>query len=419
MTPDLPLRREPDFRRYWTARAVSLTGSMVTYVVLPVLVYRMTGSGLWTALVAAGEALPYLCFGLVAGALADRADRKRLMVAADLASAAVLLTVPVAYVAGALTPAHVVAAGFGVQTLFVFFDAANFGALPALAGRARLATATSSVHAMTTVLDLSVPVAAGAVLAIVPPAPLLLLDVVSFVASAFLIKGIVRALSSDRTGAEPADRSGRWRRDIAEGLRFLVRHPVVRVQTMISVLSCVAFGILVGQLVPWADVVLDVPTDDGRLGLLYAAWGAGGLIASAVFPRLLRAVGEIHVMLGAMPLAAVTGLVLASSRHWLVAVVSMALWATPVSVAILNAITLRTKVTPDRLQSRVNTTGRMLGFGLGTPVGALLGGLITHSYGPRPAFFAMAAVLGAAAAVAWLSPLRGYRRDPAMVAAPE
>src|SRR5205823_1175739 len=152
------LRRDPDFRRYWASRVVSFGGSLVTFVVLPVLVYRMTGSGVWTAFVAAADALPYLCFGLVAGALADRTDRKRLMITADVVSAAVLLTVPAAYFAGMLTAPHVVAVGFTVQSLFVFFDAANFGALPALAGRDRLASATSAVQGATTALELSVPV---------------------------------------------------------------------------------------------------------------------------------------------------------------------------------------------------------------------------------------------------------------------
>src|SRR5262245_61187221 len=95
-----PLRQDREFRRDWLARTVSVGGSMVTFVVLPVLVYRMTGSAVWTALVTAAESLPYLCFGLVAGALADRADRKRVMVGTDLASAVVLLSVPAAYLFG-------------------------------------------------------------------------------------------------------------------------------------------------------------------------------------------------------------------------------------------------------------------------------------------------------------------------------
>jgi predicted MFS family arabinose efflux permease len=409
------LRQDPDFRRYWAARTVSFGGSVVTYVVLPVLVYRMTGSGLWTAMVTAGEALPYLCFGLIAGALADRTDRQRLMVRADIISAGLIFTIPAAYLAGVLTPVHVVAVGFAVQTLFVFFDAANFGALPMLARKERLAAATSAVHGTTTVLELSVPVAAGAALAVVAPAPLLAIDGASFVASALLIRAIRAPLNRERESGA----ARRWGGDIVEGLRFLGSHPVVRVQTVVAVLACVSFGIFNGQLVPWADRALDIGPDDPRLGLLFAAFGLGGLIGSVVFAPLVRVAGEIAVLLTMLPLAAVTAVGVAVSRHWIVAVVAMALWGVPVTVAVLNTVTLRAKVTPDRLQSRVNTAGRMVGFGFGTPVGAFVGGVLSQTSGPTTAMAAVAGALTVAAVVAWASPLRRYRRDPGMVAASE
>jgi len=86
-SPDhrLPLRHDPAFHRYRLARVISLSGSVVTFLALPVLVYQITGSSLWTGLVTVSEAVPYLCVGLPAGAVADRLDRRRLMVAADLA----------------------------------------------------------------------------------------------------------------------------------------------------------------------------------------------------------------------------------------------------------------------------------------------------------------------------------------------
>jgi MFS family permease len=407
------LRADGDFRRYWAARTVSISGSMVTYVVLPVLVYRMTGSSLWTGLVAAAESLPYLCFGLVAGALADRVDRRRLMVGTDFTSAALLLSVPVAYALGWLTVPHVLLAGFGVHTLFVFFDAANFGALPALVGRARLPEANSTVFGTSTVLELSVPAVAGAVLAVVAPAPLLAADALSFVASGLLIRGIARPLA---VVARPA--GVRLLGDIREGLAFLVRHPVVRLQTVVGVVVCMAFGTFGGQLVPWADRALGLPPGDWRLGLIFAAWGVGGLVASTLFPPVARALGEIRLTLLVLPVAGALGVGTAFVRHWLVAVVAIAAWAVPSMMVVLNAITLRQKVTPDRLQSRVNTAGRMVGFGLGTPLGAVVGGLTAQAYGPRAAMLLAGALLGAAAVVAWLSPLRTYRRQPAAVAAP-
>jgi predicted MFS family arabinose efflux permease len=409
----VPLRDDPDFRRYWGSRVVSVGGSMVTYVVLPVLVYRMTQSSVWTAAVAAAEALPYLCFGLIAGAMADRLDRKRQMIVADLLSAALLASVPIAYEMGVLTPWQVVGAGFGVQSLFVFFDAANFGALPALVGRDRLAVANSTVHGSTTVLELSVPAGVGALLAFVAPALLLTVGAVTFIASALFIRAIVRQLRPVRR-----EQATRIAHDIREGLRFVVHHPVVRVQTMVGVVVCMSLGTFAGQFVPWLDKTLGVPPDNWRIGVIFSAWGVGGLVASVAFPAFSRAVGAIRTTLVLLPVSCAFGVVAVLARHWVLAAALIALWAVPVMIIILNAVTLRQIVTPDRFQSRVNTAARMTTFGLGTPLGAVLGGFIGSRSGPDTAMFVGAALLGVAGLLAWASPLRGYRLDPAAVAAP-
>lgn len=97
------LRDDRDFRRYWWARVLSTAGSGVTLVALPVLVYRLTGSTVLTALVSALEASAYVVFGLLSGARSDRHDRRAIMVGADLLDAALLASVPVAYWLGALT----------------------------------------------------------------------------------------------------------------------------------------------------------------------------------------------------------------------------------------------------------------------------------------------------------------------------
>src|SRR6476660_7727959 len=101
--PPQRLLDDRDFRRYWLARIVSLSGSLITVVVMPVLVYRLTGSAALTALTATLDALPYLLIGLFAGALSDRWNRQRVMVAADLANVVVIGSVPVAHFLDVLT----------------------------------------------------------------------------------------------------------------------------------------------------------------------------------------------------------------------------------------------------------------------------------------------------------------------------
>lgn len=398
----LPLRRDGAFRRYWLARVISLLGSAVTYVALPVLVYQVTGSSLWTALVTFAEGAPYLCVGLLAGAVADRLDRRRLMVATDLASAAVLASVPAAYAAGVVTAPHLLVAAFAVQTLFVFFDPANFGALPVLVGRDRIVAAQAALMGTGTVMELVVPALAGAALAVVAAAPLLAVDTVSFVCSALLLRGITRPLW------DPA-RAGRPRRlavEVRDGLTFLWRQRVVRTTTLVGATQAFTGGLFLGQLVPWADQVLGVPPGDARLGLLFAAWGLGGLAATVLAPSLVRRAGEPRVTLRFLPLSTLGLLACALAGRWLPAAISIAGWGVAYTVVVLAGITQRQRLTPDGLQSRVSTAGRMLSFGLGWPLGALASGAAAEVVGPRGALLGAVAVLLSGTVVAWLSPLR-------------
>lgn len=177
MTQAGPVNRrlagDRDFRRCWFARAASLSGSIVTAVAMPVLVYRLSQSPALTALTTALNALPYLVVGLFAGAMADRWDRKRLMVTADLLNVVVVGSVPAAWWLGKLTVPHVIVAGLLVMTIFTFFDGANFGAPPVLVGRDRVGEANSAVWGFGGVLDLLLPAGVGVALAVlstgVPP----------------------------------------------------------------------------------------------------------------------------------------------------------------------------------------------------------------------------------------------------------
>ena len=89
------LWRNRAFVVFWSARTISFAGTGITMVVLPVLVYSMTRSPAWVAMVGLMEFVPYLAFGLLAGAVADRVNRKRIMVACDVTAAVLLVTVPV------------------------------------------------------------------------------------------------------------------------------------------------------------------------------------------------------------------------------------------------------------------------------------------------------------------------------------
>lgn len=303
------------------ARVISIAGSGVTYVALPVLVYGLTGSPLLTALVSALESVPYLLFGLFAGALADRRDRRRVMIGADLISAAAVVSAPLAAAFHALSSGHALAVTAVLATTFVFFDAAEFGALPTLVGSERLVAANSAVWGASTVADMAAPVAAGVALTTLSPATLLGVDGLTFGLSAVLIGGITARLSLPRSAVRPTLRA-----DIADGLRFLWRDPVIRTMSLVGATQSACGGAFLGQFVVFADRALGVRAGDVRLGLLYGGWGVGTLAATVALPRLLARTSAARITLVGVPAGAVLalGLALAATAGVRVALASAA-----------------------------------------------------------------------------------------------
>ena len=410
-TGDAPwamLREDVDFRRYFVARLVSLTGSLVTAVAMPVLVYRLSGSTFLTAAVTALEALPYLLVGLLAGALADRWDRQRVMVTSDLVNAVLIGSVPVAAWLDALTVPHLLAAAFAAQAVFTFFDGANFGALPVLVGRDRVPSANAVVWSAASTMEVVAPPLAATGIAVVGPASLLVLDALSFVASALAVRAIGRALhdTSRERGATTVRAVGV---DVAEGLRFLLAHPGVRTMTFVGTLQSAAGGGFVALMVAWADRVLGIGTAGLRFGILFAVWGVGGTAAALLLPRLLRLTTPARLCLLALPASAVFGLVSARASDWRMACVGLAGWSVAYQLVIVNSISYRQQVTPERLLGRVNTAGRMLSWGLGWTGGAVVAGALSTRIGLPWALLAMTLLIVPAVVLAWTSPLRRIR----------
>jgi len=401
------LRDDGDFRRYWLARMTSLAGSLVTAVAMPVLVYRLSHSPGLTALSTTLEALPYLVVGLFAGAIGDRLDRKRVMVGADLVNVVVIGSVPVAWWLGVLSVPHVLVAGLLAQTFFTFFDGANFGALPVLVGRERVGEANSAVWGFGGVLDLTVPGAVGLALAVIHPANLLAVDALSFAVSALMVRTIRRAMSVPRERGSGARRPlGSVLDDIREGLGFLWHHPGVRSMTAVGTLQSIAGAGWVALWVPWADRVLHIGTSGWRFGLVFSVWGLGGILASALTPRLLRRTRAARLTLLWIPVSGVAGLLVALSTQWLVAAALMTVWGVAYQLVIINSLTYRQQVTPEHLLSRVNTAGRMLSWGVGWTLGALVAGGLSTRMGVRPAMISVVSVGLLAAVYGCLSPLR-------------
>ncbi|MEO6509798.1 MAG: MFS transporter [Nocardioides sp.] len=398
--------RDREFLRYFLSRLLSGAGTIVTLITLPIIVYRASDSASLTALVAACEAAPYMCFGLFAGALTDRWNRKRVMVTADILSVALVATIPLADVFARVTVPHVLAVAFLGPTIGVFFDGAVFGALPTLVGRERIAEANSVAWAAQSVVEMALPSLVGVVLAFLHPGWLLGFDALTFAVSAALIGGIARPMH-DSSRERPPLTVRQVFRDIREGLDYLVRHPGVRTFTIIGWLQCVGAGGFVALMVVWIDQRLDVGTAGLRFGLVFGAWSVGGLAASLALPFLVRRYAAARIGLMALPFSATVGLVVPFLTSWWLAGLALIAWGVFYQLVVINSITYRQQVTPEHLLGRVNTAGRMMSWGIGWTGGAFLAGVLVGWLGLETTLVVLSLTGVGAAVVAWTSPLRG------------
>ena len=386
------LWRNRAFVVFWSAHTISAAGTGITTVVLPVLVYAMTGSPAWVASLGLIQAVPYLGLGLVAGAVADRMNRKKIMVGCDATAALLLAAIPAAAALHLLSMAQVLIVAFGIAMVFVWFDAANFGALPALVDRADLPVASSLINSTGQVALLCAPAIGAALLTVMTPGYALGFDSASYLMSALLLLSIRRPFARP----QPQQDRLRIRADIAEGLRFLWHQPVIRTLTFSVFCVCLSWGGAYGLLVVYANRALHLTRVDVRLGLLYSAGELGGLLAAIAVPALIKhlAIGPLTAAFLAVSAASVAFLAVAPSYGW--ALLAFFLFGLAYVIVITTGITVRQMLTPDHLQARVNTAGRMIAGG-GLPVGALLTGLLAEVLPIRLTFglLTISAVVGA------------------------
>lgn len=398
------LWQDQAFVLFWLARTISLVGAAITLVVLPILVFRITGSAFFTSLTVTFQVLPYFFFGFIAGAVADRVNRKRMMVSCDFINALLIATIPVADVLNILTLPHIFAVSLISASVFVWFDAANFGALPTLVGREKIVEANSLIWTVTIGSQIVGPSVGGWLAFQVGPAIAMSINALSYFLSACFLLIIKRPFNSER----PVVTGSIVRRtlsEIAEGLRFIWRQPLVRVMTLTGFGNSFSGGAVTGLLVIYAVQGLQLPKEDARIGWLFSAGAVGSLIFSLLLPRLSKIfrMGYITLIgLIANPILMV-GLALATN-FWL-GLVLYVIWNGCYFMVIINGITLRQLVTPDHLLSRVNISARMIAWG-GAPFGAAVGGFLAELTNIQTTFIIMALGAAIAAAAGWFSPLR-------------
>jgi MFS family permease len=378
------LRRNQDFRRLYVASVISLGGDWFLLVALFGLVLHFTNSAIAVALVLAVEDLMYFLLSPVAGVLADRIDRRRLMVGADLARAAVCLGFLLIRADSLVWLAFVLLA---VMAAFsAAFEPASLAALPNLVDEEDLATANALSGSLWGTM-LAVGAALGGVVAAVfGRDTAFILDAVSFLASAWLIWRIRRPFAEQRVAE---DHAGVGEATV-ETIRYARKDHRVLALLAVKFGWGIAGGVLV--LIPLL-AHREYHAGDIGIGLLMASRGVGALIGpfigrSALGPRDRRIFGAIALALavfglGYTLLGLVPGLLLAMPTVALAHVGGGAQWT-------LSSYGLQ-RIVPDRIRGRIFAFDGMLvtlTFGLSS----LLTGWLAESFGPRVTAVGMGAV---------------------------
>ncbi|MGW2422500.1 MFS transporter [Streptomyces sp. NPDC001709] len=381
------------FGRLWTAAVVSRFGDALRTSALPLLAVRLSDEPLVIASVTACGYMPWLLFGLLGGALADRVDQRRAMWAVDTLRG--LLVAAFAFVVG-LGQASIpllLALAFTLTTLQTLFDNASTALLPSLVDREALGGANARLMTGQQI--------AGGLLA-APLVPLLLTagafmpfaaDAGTFLVAAALVASL-RIRPAERTAARPAGST--LRAEIGAGLRALWGDGALRATCVATLLCNIGMGALIATLALHATRWLGA----GNAGYAAAmtAFSAGSITGGFVAQRIARRTGRVRALLVAGSVQTSSLLLIGSVRHLAALVTGMLLLGAMNMVWNVNQVTLMQQRSPEAMMGRIASAFRTSSTS-GAPLGALLGGVAARTYGLNgPALFA--AVLFALAVTA-------------------
>ena len=355
-----------DFWKYWTGQTISNLGSSITLFALPLLVYKISGSALDLGIASAATFLPYLLFGLILGAWADRVNRKRMMIGTDIGRALIIVTIPLLFAFGLLTIWWIYIVAFIHATMTICFEAGEFAAIPSLVNQDDLVTANGRIQASYSGASIVGPLLAGVLVTLMPLSTLLLFDSLSFLASSFSLALINISFNKGEKRAPTSLRS-----DVFEGLRYVFSNPVLRnisiMMALVNFVGSTAFA----QLIFFAKSQLQAT--DFQASLLYSAGSFGVVILALAAGPLRKHWSFSTVALGALMLEGILTVVFSLMHMYWAAVV---LWTLIGGLGILfniNTSSLRQTIVPNHLLGRVMSIASVIAWSA-IPLGSLLGG---------------------------------------------
>lgn len=404
----MSLWRNKDFLRLWSAQTISVFGSQITMLALPLAaIIVLDASAFEVAALTALEWTPWLLFSLPAGAWVDRLPRRPVLIITDLGRAAALISIPVAYAFDVLTLGQLFAVGFLTGTLTVFFEVAYVAFLPTLVERRQLGEGNSKLEMTRAGSQLGGPGVAGVLVDLFSAPVAILADAISFVVSALFL-GQIRAREEKPARADGTRLVG----EVIEGLRFVLGHPWMR-PSMASIASSNFFWNLFSAVL-LVYAVRELGLSAATIGLAFTLGNIGPIVGALLANRIARAIGVGPTIVLSMFLLGLPTVLIplapADYAVWIFAAVFAfaGFWGIVTNVV---GISLFQATTPDRLQGRATASRRLVNFGA-VPLGSLAGGGLAATIGLRETLWVGAVGATLAFLPLVFSPIRTLRDVP-------
>jgi predicted MFS family arabinose efflux permease len=398
-TPPL-LRENRSFRNFWTGQTISLFGDQISLLAIPLLAALELDVGpAQMGLLTAAALAPNLVFSIHLGLWTDRRPRRRrLMVAADIGRALLLLTIPIAWLLGALTLVQLYVVSFAAGSLGVLFSVAYDIVFVSMVDREEYIEGSSLLNGSRAAAVVAGNGAAGILVQAITAPFALVVDAFSYVASAFFVG---RSGAGEAAPADPEPGLA----GLAAGGRFIARTPLIRA----SLLACATLNLFntafYGLLVLYATRQLGMSA--GAIGIALAIGGLGSIFGALLTRWLSSRFGLGPALVTSFVLTPAPLLLIplmAGAPSGMVApAVAVAEFLNGVGVMVLDVGlgALYASMVPNALRARVSGAFLLVNYGI-RPIGALAGGLLAAIIGLQPTMWI--AAVGALAGVLWLLP---------------
>lgn len=386
---ETPLGR--NFNRFWLGSMSSNLADGLMLTALPLIAAMLTSDPLLVSFLAVARYLPWLLFGLFAGAVVDRVDRVRLMVGANVLRGVLVAVLAVLVATGHATIWTLIAVMFLVMSCEVFYDLAGRAMLPAVAPSGTLERANGRLVSGQTVTEGFGGAPLAGFLFVVAAALPLAVNAGAYVLGALILLGLPLAV---RRPCGPAETEPAARKsvvaDIREGMGYTFGDPSLRAMTLFGAISNIGLMALNAVMVLLVKDHFEVPVS--LFGVFMATTAVGAVIGGVVAGRVLALVGRFRLQVTGFLLMGLCYVAIALAPNAYVAAAVATLLGAVMTISNTVLLSVIQVVVPGHMLGRMMSCSQMLGYGL-TPVGALIGGLLGRVDLRYPALFAGVVVL--------------------------